>query len=61
MTAGTNLGGTGDAFLDFTVFFLLGEFVLDVELGLVDEGLLFEVEVVLGLRVVERERERDDD
>ena len=56
MTAGTNLGGTGDAFLDFTVFFLLGEFVLDVELGLVDEGLLFEVEVVLGLRVVERER-----
>jgi len=49
LTAGTDFGGTGNTFLDFTVLLLLGEFVLDVELGLVDEGLLFEVEVVLGL------------
>jgi hypothetical protein len=49
LTAGTNFGGTGDAFLDFTVLLLLSEFVLDAELGLVDEGLFFEVEVVLGL------------
>jgi len=49
LTAGTNLGGTGNTLLDFTVLLLLGEFVLDAELGFVDEGLFFEVEVVLGL------------
>jgi hypothetical protein len=56
LTAGTNLGGTGNTLLDFTVLLLLGEFVLDAELGFVDEGLFFEVEVVLGLRCY-----RDDD
>lgn len=49
MTAGSDFGGVGDAFLDFTVFFLFGEFVLHVEFGFVDEGLLFEVKVVFGL------------
>ena len=31
------------------VLLLLLEFLLDVELGLVDEGLLLQVEIVLGL------------
>jgi len=53
LAAGSNLGGAGDALLDLAIFFLLGEFVLDGELGLVDEGLFFEVEVVLGLECVE--------
>ena len=38
--------------MDLAILFLLGEFILDGELGLVDEGLLFKVEVVLGLMVV---------
>lgn len=45
----TDFVGSGNAFLDFTVFLLFGEFVLNGEFGLVDEGLFFEVEVVLGL------------
>ena len=49
MTAGTDFGGAGNTLLDLTIFLLLGEFVLDVKLGFVDEGLFFEVEVVLGL------------
>ena len=49
MTTCTNFGRAGDTFLDLTIFFLLGEFVLDGKLGFVDESLLFEVEVVFGL------------
>ena len=45
----TDLGRSGDALLDLVVLLLLLELLLDVELGLVDEGLLLQVEVVLGL------------
>jgi len=31
------------------VLFLLGKNILNAELGLVDKGLLFKVEIVLGL------------
>jgi hypothetical protein len=59
LTAGTNFGRAGDTLLDFTVLLLSGEFVLDGKLGFVDEGLLFEVEVMFGLYfglVEEKER-----
>jgi hypothetical protein len=49
LTAGTDFGRAGNTLLDLTIFLLLGEFVLDVKLGFVDEGLFFEVEVMLGL------------
>ena len=45
----SDLGRSGDALLDLVVLLLLLELLLDVELGLVDEGLLLKVEVVLGL------------
>ena len=45
----SDLGRSGDALLDLVVLLLLLELLLDVELGLMDEGLLLEVEIVLGL------------
>ncbi len=45
----TDLGRSGDALLDLVVLLLLLELLLDVELGLMDEGLFLKVEVVLGL------------
>ena len=49
-TAGTNLSRTGDTFLNSTVLFFLGKFILDVELSLVDQCLFFQVEIVFSLK-----------
>jgi hypothetical protein len=48
-TAFSNFGRTGNTLLDLAVLFLLGEFVLDIQLGLVDKSLFLKVEVVFGL------------
>jgi hypothetical protein len=45
----SNFGRTGNTLLNLTVLLFLGEFVLDIQLGLVNKSLLLKVEVVLGL------------
>jgi hypothetical protein len=49
--ASTDFCRTRDALLNFVVLFLLGKDILDAEFGLVNQGLLFEVKVVLGLDI----------
>jgi hypothetical protein len=47
----TDFGRAGNTVLDLAIFLLLGEFILDGKLGLVDQSLFLEVEVMFGLKM----------